>query len=305
LLATAQQATHSLESIDEVQEALGTQRYVADPSLSTAIYLALKLPKPLLLEGEAGVGKTEIAKVLAAILGTDLIRLQCYEGLDVSHAVYEWNYPRQMLAIRAAEASHESREAAMAEIFSENYLIKRPLLQAIEHRGRAPVLLIDEIDRADEEFEAFLLELLSDFQVTVPEIGTLVAEHPPIVIITSNRTRELHDALKRRCLYHWIDYPTVDKEYKIVQTMVPGVNDRLALQIATFVAELRQIDLYKVPGVAETLDWAAALMALSQTELSSEVASTTLGAILKHQEDIQSIRKGKLNELIGTAKSSD
>jgi MoxR-like ATPase len=305
LLATAQQATHSLESIDEVQEALGTQRYVADSSLSTAIYLALKLPKPLLLEGEAGVGKTEIAKVLAAILGTDLIRLQCYEGLDVSHAVYEWNYPRQMLAIRAAEASHESREAAMAEIFSENYLIKRPLLQAIEHRGRAPVLLIDEIDRADEEFEAFLLELLSDFQVTVPEIGTLVAEHPPIVIITSNRTRELHDALKRRCLYHWIDYPTVDKEYKIVQTKVPGVNDRLALQIATFVAELRQIDLYKVPGVAETLDWAAALMALSQTELSSEVASTTLGAILKHQEDIQSIRKGKLDELIGSANRSD
>ncbi|CAN5497696.1 MoxR family ATPase [soil metagenome] len=304
-MATAQQATHSLESIDDVQEALGTQRYVADSSLSTAIYLALKLPKPLLLEGEAGVGKTEIAKVLAAILGTDLIRLQCYEGLDVSHAVYEWNYPRQMLAIRAAEASHESREAAMAEIFSENYLIKRPLLQAIEHRGRAPVLLIDEIDRADEEFEAFLLELLSDFQVTVPEIGTLVAEHPPIVIITSNRTRELHDALKRRCLYHWIDYPTVDKEYKIVQTKVPGVNDRLAMQIATFVAELRQIDLYKVPGVAETLDWAAALMALSQTELSSEVASTTLGAILKHQEDIQSIRKGKLDELIGAANSSD
>ena len=304
-MATAQQATHSLESIDEVQEALGTQRYIADSSLSTAIYLALKLPKPLLLEGEAGVGKTEVAKVLAAILDTDLIRLQCYEGLDVSHAVYEWNYPRQMLAIRAAEASHDSREAAMAEIFSENYLIKRPLLQAIEHRGRAPVLLIDEIDRADEEFEAFLLELLSDFQVTVPEIGTLVAEHPPIVIITSNRTRELHDALKRRCLYHWIDYPTVDKEYKIVQTKVPGINDRLALQIATFVAELREIDLYKVPGVAETLDWAAALMALSQTELSSEVASTTLGAILKHQEDIQSIRKGKLNELIGTAKSSD
>lgn len=305
-MATAQRAALSLESIDEVQEALGTQRYVADPSLSTAIYLALKLPKPLLLEGEAGVGKTEIAKVLAAILDTDLIRLQCYEGLDVSHAVYEWNYPRQMLAIRAAEASHESREAAMAEIFGEDYLIKRPLLQAIEHRGRAPVLLIDEIDRADEEFEAFLLELLSDFQVTVPEIGTLVAEHPPIVIITSNRTRELHDALKRRCLYHWIDYPTVDKEYKIVQTKVPGVNDRLALQIATFVAELRQIDLYKVPGVAETLDWAAALMALSQTELSSEVTSSTLGAILKHQEDIQSIRsKGKLDELIGVAKTSD
>ena len=293
-----------MESIDDVQEALGSQRYVADPSLSTAIYLALKLPKPLLLEGEAGVGKTEIAKVLAAILDTDLIRLQCYEGLDVSHAVYEWNYPRQMLAIRAAEATHESREAAMAEIFSEDYLIKRPLLQAIEHRGKAPVLLIDEIDRADEEFEAFLLELLSDFQVSVPEIGTLVAEHPPVVIITSNRTRELHDALKRRCLYHWIDYPTVDKEYKIVQTKVPGINDRLALQIATFVRELRQVDLYKVPGVAETLDWAAALMALSQTELTSEVASSTVGAILKHQEDIQAMRKGKLDELIGVAKNS-
>jgi MoxR-like ATPase len=303
-LAIAQQAAPSLESIDDVQEALGSQRYVADPSLSTAIYLALKLPKPLLLEGEAGVGKTEIAKVLAAILDTDLIRLQCYEGLDVSHAVYEWNYPRQMLAIRAAEASHESREAAMAEIFSEEYLIKRPLLQAIEHRGKAPVLLIDEIDRADEEFEAFLLELLSDFQVSVPEIGTLVAEHPPVVIITSNRTRELHDALKRRCLYHWIDYPTVDKEYRIVQTKVPGINDRLALQIATFVKELRQVDLYKVPGVAETLDWAAALMALSQTELTADVASSTVGAILKHQEDIQAMRKGKLDELIGIAKNS-
>jgi MoxR-like ATPase len=303
-LAIAQQAAPSLESIDDVQEALGSQRYVADPSLSTAIYLALKLPKPLLLEGEAGVGKTEIAKVLAAILDTDLIRLQCYEGLDVSHAVYEWNYPRQMLAIRAAEATHESREAAMAEIFSEEYLIKRPLLQAIEHRGKAPVLLIDEIDRADEEFEAFLLELLSDFQVSVPEIGTLVAEHPPVVIITSNRTRELHDALKRRCLYHWIDYPTVDKEYRIVQTKVPGINDRLALQIATFVKELRQVDLYKVPGVAETLDWAAALMALSQTELTADVASSTVGAILKHQEDIQAMRKGKLDELIGIAKNS-
>ena len=303
-MATAQQATLSLESIDDVQNALSTQRYVADTSLATAIYLALKLPKPLLLEGEAGVGKTEIAKVLAAILDTDLIRLQCYEGLDVSHAVYEWNYPRQMLAIRAAEATHESREAAMAEIFSESYLIKRPLLQAIEHRGKAPVLLIDEIDRADEEFEAFLLELLSDFQVSVPEIGTLVAEHPPVVIITSNRTRELHDALKRRCLYHWIDYPTVDKEYKIVQTKVPGINDRLALQIATFIRELRQVDLYKVPGVAETLDWAAALMALSQTELTSEVASSTVGAILKHQEDIQAMRKGKLDELIGVAKAS-
>jgi MoxR-like ATPase len=290
-----------MDTVDEVREALATQRYVSDTSLATAIFLGLKLPKPLLLEGEAGVGKTEVAKVLSAILQTDLIRLQCYEGLDVSHAVYEWNYPRQMLAIRAAEASHESREAAMAQIFSEDYLIKRPLLQAIEHRGKAPVLLIDEIDRADEEFEAFLLELLSDFQVTVPELGTMKAEYPPIVIITSNRTRELHDALKRRCLYHWIDYPTVDKEFRIIQSKVPGINERLAMQIAYFVHNLRDVDLYKLPGVAETLDWAAALMALSQRELSTEVTSATLGAILKHQEDIQQIRKGKLDDLVATA----
>lgn len=295
------EAVPTLDSVEAVQEALAGQKYVADSSLATAIYLSLKLPKPILLEGEAGVGKTEIAKVLSAILQTDLIRLQCYEGLDVSHAVYEWNYPRQMLAIRAAEASADSREAAMGEIFSEEYLIKRPLLQAIEHRGKAPVLLIDEIDRADEEFEAFLLELLSDFQVTVPELGTMVAEYPPIVIITSNRTRELHDALKRRCLYHWIDYPTIEKEYLIIQNKVPGVNDRLAKQIAHFVHDLREVDLYKVPGVAETLDWAAALMAMSQRELSSEVASSTLGAILKHQEDIQSVRKAKLDDLVAAA----
>ncbi|MDQ3547325.1 MAG: MoxR family ATPase [Chloroflexota bacterium] len=294
-------AVPTLDTVEDVLQALGSQRYVAETSLATAIYLGLKLPKPLLLEGEAGVGKTEIAKVLAAILQTDLIRLQCYEGLDVSHAVYEWNYPRQMLAIRAAEASQESRESAIAQIFSEDYLIKRPLLQAIEHRGKAPVLLIDEIDRADEEFEAFLLELLSDFQITVPELGTMKAEFPPIVIITSNRTRELHDALKRRCLYHWIDYPTVEKEYKIVQTKVPGINDRLAGQITHFVHDLRDIDLYKLPGVAETLDWAAALMALNQRELSSEVASSTLGAILKHQEDIQAIRKNKLDDLVAAA----
>jgi MoxR-like ATPase len=294
-------AVPELESVQSVQDALATQKYVSDSSLATAIFLSLKLPKPILLEGEAGVGKTEIAKVLSAILQTDLIRLQCYEGLDISHAVYEWNYPRQMLAIRAAEASQDSRDAAMGEIFSEEYLIKRPLLQAIEHRGKAPVLLIDEIDRADEEFEAFLLELLSDFQVTVPELGTMKAEYPPVVIITSNRTRELHDALKRRCLYHWIDYPTIDKEYKIIQNKVPGVNDRLAMQIAHFVHDLRQVDLYKVPGVAETLDWAAALMAMSQRELSSEIASTTLGAILKHQEDITSVRKQKLDDLVAAA----
>jgi MoxR-like ATPase len=300
-LSQVAEAVPTLDSVESVQEALAGQKYVADSSLSTAIYLSLKLPKPILLEGEAGVGKTEIAKVLSAILQTDLIRLQCYEGLDVSHAVYEWNYPRQMLAIRAAEASHDSREAAMGEIFSEQYLIKRPLLQAIEHRGKAPVLLIDEIDRADEEFEAFLLELLSDFQVTVPELGTMVAEYPPVVIITSNRTRELHDALKRRCLYHWIDYPTIDKEYKIIQNKVPGVNDRLAMQISHFVHDLRQVDLYKVPGVAETLDWAAALMAMSQRELSTEVASSTLGAILKHQEDITTVRKSKLDDLVAAA----
>jgi MoxR-like ATPase len=304
-LAQVAYPTQSLDTVDAVQEALATERYVADPALATAVFLALKMPKPLLLEGEAGVGKTEIAKVLAAILGTDLIRLQCYEGLDVSHAVYEWNYPRQMLAIRAAEASHESREAALEEIFTESFLIKRPLLLAIEHRGRPPVLLIDEIDRADEEFEAFLLELLSDFQISVPEIGTLVAEHPPIVIITSNRTRELHDALKRRCLYHWIDYPTVEKEYRIVQTKVPGINDRLAYQIAHFIHDLRQIDLYKVPGVAETLDWGAALMALNQQELTREFTSTTLGAILKHQEDITSIRKGKLDDLVAASANGE
>lgn len=298
------QTVPAMDTVDEVQEALATERYVADPSLSTAIYLSLKLPKPLLLEGEAGVGKTEVAKVLSSLMQTDLIRLQCYEGLDISHAVYEWNYPRQMLAIRAAEASHESRESALSEIFSEDFLIKRPLLQAIEHRGAPPVLLIDEIDRADEEFEAFLLELLSDFQVTVPEIGTMRAQIPPMVIITSNRTRELHDALKRRCLYHWIDYPTIEKEYRIIQNKVPGVNDRLALQIARFVHDLRQVDLYKLPGVAETLDWAAALMALSQRELSTEIASATLGAILKHQEDIQAIRKGKLDDLVATAASA-
>lgn len=297
----------SLDSVDAVQEALWQQQYVADPSLATSIYLALKLPKPLLLEGEAGVGKTEIAKVLAAILGTDLIRLQCYEGLDVSHAVYEWNYPRQMLAIRAADSTEEGRRHAMEEIFSPEFLIKRPLLQAIEasSSGTAPVLLIDEIDRADEEFEAFLLELLSDFQVSVPELGTLVAEHPPVVIITSNRTRELHDALKRRCLYHWIDYPTVDKEYTIVQTKVPGVNDRLAMQIARFISEMRKIDLYKVPGVAETLDWAAALLALNQQELNKEMTSNTLGAILKHQEDVHTVRRNNLDDLVASATNDD
>jgi len=278
-------------TIETLQGAFREQGYIADRSLATTIFLSLELGRPLLLEGEAGVGKTEVAKVLATVLDTRLIRLQCYEGLDVNTAVYEWNYPRQMLEIRLLEARGEAHQASAHDIFGPEFLIKRPLLQALEaSNGSAPVLLIDEIDRADEEFEAYLLEILSDFQVTVPEIGTITAEHPPRAVLTSNRTREVHDALKRRCLYHWIDYPSASKEYEIVSTRLPGVPERLAREIVGFVQRLREADLTKVPGVAETLDWAAALVALGAEELSPALIDETLGALLKYQEDVRQVK---------------
>jgi len=282
------------ESIDELTEALARENYFADRGLATAIYIALTLDKPLFLEGEAGVGKTEVAKVLARILETRLIRLQCYEGLDVSAAVYEWNYPRQILEIRLLEAEGISREAARKNIFSEEFLLKRPLLQAIENHGdRAPVLLIDELDRADEEFESFLLELLSDWQITVPELGTLTASAPPTVVITSNRTREIHDALKRRCIYHWIDFPSFEKELQIVQAKVPGLSDTLAQQIVNYVQNLRQQDLYKLPGIAETLDWSRTLLALKQNALDEQVIKDTIGVLLKYQDDVAAVKGAK------------
>ncbi|HYH94141.1 MAG TPA: MoxR family ATPase [Candidatus Saccharimonadales bacterium] len=278
-------------SIDALTDEFRGRDYIADRSLMTAVFLALELGRPLLLEGEAGVGKTELAKVLAASLGSKLIRLQCYEGLDVNTAVYEWNYPRQMLEIRLLEARGEAEHASAHDIFGSDFLIRRPLLQALESTdGIAPVLLIDEIDRADEEFEAYLLEILSDFQVTVPEIGTIKAVHPPRVILTSNRTREVHDALKRRCLYHWIDYPTAAKEYEIVLARVPAAPEQLARQVVGFVHRLREADLTKVPGIAETLDWAAALLSLGARELTPELVDETLGVVLKYEEDIRQIR---------------
>lgn len=278
-----------IDSIDELQTALRERQYIADRGLATSIYLALKLGRPLFLEGEAGVGKTEVAKVIAALLDTDLIRLQCYEGLDVYHAVYEWNYTRQMMHIRLLEARGE--RAADSELFGPEFLLRRPLLQAIEDsRDKAPVLLVDEVDRSDEEFEAFLLEVLSDFQITIPEIGTIKAKHTPFVVITSNRTREVHDALKRRCLYYWIDYPRFEKELEIVRAKVPGAPAQLARQVTSFIQELRQADLYKVPGVAETLDWTAALVALDQQALDSGIVEETLGVILKYQDDVEKIR---------------
>jgi MoxR-like ATPase len=290
-------------SIDEVQQALHSRNYIADRSLATVIYLGLKLEKPLLLEGEAGVGKTEVAKVLSDLLDTELIRLQCYEGLDVSNAVYEWNFTRQMLYLRTLEATGTQgaaeRQEALNDIFGSDFLLRRPLLRAIEHHGdRPPVLLIDEIDRSDEEFEAFLLEVLSDFQITIPEIGTIRAEDAPVVIITSNRTRELHDALKRRCLFHWIDYPGIEKEEEIILAKVPEAPERLARQISHFVAELRQLDLYKLPGVAETLDWARALVALGQDELQEETVTASLGALLKYQEDVDRMSGEQVRQLL-------
>ena len=275
-----------------MQKALREQLYVADRGLAISITLALKLKRPLFLEGEAGVGKTEVAKVLASSLDTDLIRLQCYEGLDVNHAVYEWNYARQLLKIRLLEASGGlDRETASKELFSEQFLIKRPLLQTLDNaRQRPPVLLIDEIDRADEEFEGFLLELLSDFQIIIPELGTIRTDEPPVVVITSNRTREVHDALKRRCPYFWIDYPDFQQELEIVNTKVPEASRKLAQQVTAFIQELRSAELYKVPGVAESLDWTAALVALNQQELEPAVIDDTLGIMLKYQEDIKSVR---------------
>src|SRR5688572_21270947 len=280
-----------ITSADDVERALGGQQYVTDRGLALSIYLALRLKRPLFLEGEAGVGKTEVAKVLAAALDTELIRLQCYEGLDVGHAVYEWNYPRQILEIRLLEAAHAmDRAGAARELFTEAFLIKRPILRALEPRPRRPVLLIDEIDRADEEFEGYLLELLSDFQVTIPELGTIRAVEPPVVIITSNRTREVHDALKRRCLYAWIEYPDFAKERRIVAAKVPGASARLAEQVTAFVQELRTAELYKTAGVSETLDWAAALVALDRDELDADTVDETLGILLKNQEDIDTVR---------------
>jgi MoxR-like ATPase len=280
------------KTVEDVVAAFSGQQYVSDRGLAVSVHLALHLGRPLFLEGEAGVGKTEVAKVLAAIFDCELIRLQCYEGLDVNHALYEWDYARQMLAIRLIEARGEGEGAGVGDIMSRDYLIARPLLKAIESaaRGNPTVLLIDEVDRADEEFEAYLLELLSDFQITIPEVGTIKAEQPPVVVITSNRTREIHDALKRRCIYHWIDYPGADREVEIVRRKVPDIDDRLARQLAQAMQDLRSFDLFKPPGVAETLDWAAALQVLGANRLNGQLVEDTLGVVLKYREDVERLR---------------
>jgi MoxR-like ATPase len=291
--------------VSDTLDLLGRGKYVADRSLATAVYLALSLNRPLFLEGEAGVGKTEIAKVLSETLGRRLIRLQCYEGLDVASAVYEWNYPRQMIEIRLAEAGHESKDTVEEEIFSDRFLIKRPLLQALEpDLAGSPVLLIDELDRTDEPFEAYLLEVLSDFQVTIPEMGTIKAEAPPIVVITSNRTREIHDALKRRCFYYWVDYPNAERELEILRVKAPGAQAALSREVVAFVQKLRATtELFKLPGVAETIDWAHALTQLDVLALTPEAINDTLGVLLKYQDDIAKIQGSEAERLLAQVKA--
>ena len=287
------------DDIESVQEGLFKNDYIANRDLATIIYLSLKLRKPLFLEGEAGVGKTEVAKVLGKMMEVPLIRLQCYEGLDVHNAVYEWDYPRQILHLRMLEADQATRAEMEQSLYSREFLLARPLLQAIDRRSNeVPVLLIDEIDRADEEFESFLLELLSDFQITIPEIGTICTDEPPIVIITSNRTREVHDALKRRCLYQWIDYPSFETEYEIVQIKVPGISEMLSRQIVAAVQKLRQVDLFKPPGIAETLDWGYAISAMDQVELDEQTINATLGVLLKYQDDVIRVKELFTGQLI-------
>ena len=292
-------------SVEATLDLLGQGSYVGDKSLATVLFLALKLGRPLFLEGEAGVGKTEIAKVLAHTLGRDLLRLQCYEGLDVAAAVYEWNYARQMLEIRLGEATGDTPKETLGEdLFSDRFLIRRPLLQALEpHTNGPPVLLIDELDRTDEPFEAYLLEVLSDFQVSIPEIGTIKAEKPPIVIITSNRTREIHDALKRRCFYHWVDYPSFDRELAILKARLPDLPEKLTRQVVGFVQRLRKQDLFKAPGVAESLDWATTLVELDQLELSQGLVDDTLGILLKYQDDIAAIQGDEAARLLTQVKA--
>ena len=291
-------------SIDETLTLLSESHYIADRSLATTLYLSLKMGKPLFLEGEAGVGKTEVAKVLSSALGRKLVRLQCYEGLDINSAVYEWNYSGQMIEIRLAEASGGIDKMSLSgDVFSKKFLIERPLLQALKtENGQPPVLLIDELDRTDEPFEAFLLELLSDFQITIPEIGTIKAEQPPLVIVTSNRTREIHDALKRRCLYHWVDYPSAEREFQIIQAKLPGIDKQLSAQLVAYVQHLRDEDLFKLPGVAETLDWAEALTQLDKVALDSESVDNTLGTLLKYQDDIAKIRGSEAAQILERVK---
>jgi MoxR-like ATPase len=304
LNTAAPAAVQAPRNVDEALRLLEAGEYVADRSLATAVLLALQLHRPLFLEGEAGVGKTEIAKVLAGALGRQLIRLQCYEGLDVAAAAYEWNYPRQMLEIRLAEATQESRATLDQELFSQRFLIQRPLLRALmPDTAGPPVLLIDELDRADEPFEAFLLETLADFQMTIPELGSVRAPAPPIVVITSNRTREIHDAIKRRCFYYWVDYPDAARELAIVRLKAPRAAETLAREVVAFVQKLRQIELYKLPGVAETIDWANALVALDKTVLDPATINDTLGALLKYQDDIARIRGGEAGRLLGEVRA--